>query len=84
MGLDKPCSKCGEPIHHTYVGPVEGVCGRCSDTRRRNRVRTRRIGMNVQGRAPKRRSTASTVLLVCVVMVGGAAAVAYALSRFLG
>lgn len=31
VGLDKPCTLCGQPIHHSYRGPVEGVCGRCTD-----------------------------------------------------
>ena len=84
VGLDKLCSRCGAPIHHTYVGPVEGVCGRCTDKRRGRRVRTRRLDMNVNGHAPKRRSTASTVVLVSIVMVVGALAVAFALSRLLG
>ena len=84
VGLDKPCRKCGAPIHHTYAGPVEGVCGRCTDKRRRRRVRTRRLGMSVTSHAPSRRSTASTVVLVSIVMVVGAVAVAFALSRLLG
>ena len=84
VGLDKPCSKCGAPIHNTYVGPVEGVCGRCSDKRRGRRVRTRRLGMDVRGHAPKRRSTASTVVLISIVMVVGAVGGTYVLSRLLG
>ena len=35
VGLDKPCRVCGQPIHFTYSGPVEGVCGRCVDERKR-------------------------------------------------
>jgi len=84
VGLDKPCRKCGAPIHHTYTGPVEGVCGRCSDTRRRRRVSTRRLGTDVMGHAPKRRSTASTVVLVLLVMLVGGVAGTFALSWLLG
>ena len=84
VGLDKPCSKCGAVIHHSYVGPVEGVCGRCSDTRRKKRVRTRRIGMNAGPRVPKGRSTASNILLVGAAMVAGAAAVVFVLSKLMG
>jgi len=84
VGLDKPCSMCGAPIHHTYAGPVEGVCGRCTDKRRRKRVRTRRVALHGNGPAPKRRSTASAVVLVSLVMVGGAAAVLLVLRLLLG
>jgi len=84
VGLDKPCSKCGAPIHHTYAGPVEGVCGRCTDNRRRKRVRTRRVALHGNRPAPKRRSTASAVVLISVVMVGGAAAVLLVLRLLLG
>ena len=41
-------------------------------------------GMIVEGRAPKRRSTAAIVALVVIVMVVGALAVAFALSLLLG
>lgn len=84
VGLDKQCSRCGAPIHHTYVGPVEGVCGRCTDKRRGKRVRTRRVALHGNGPAPKRRSTASAVVLISVVMVGGAAAVVLVLRMLLG
>ena len=84
VGLDKQCSMCGAPIHHTYAGPVEGVCGRCTDKRRRKRVRTRRVALHGNRPAPKRRSTASTVVLVSVVMAGGAVAVVLVLKLLLG
>jgi len=84
VGLDKPCSKCGAAIHHTYVGPVEGVCGRCADQRRGRRVSTRRLGQIGGRRTRKGRSTASTVALVATVMVVGAAAVVIALNLLLG
>jgi hypothetical protein len=85
LRLDKPCRKCGEPVHHTYVGPIEGVCGRCTDRKPRRRpVRGYHRGMVVERGAPKGRSTASTVVLLCLVMVVGAVAVAFALGLFLG
>ncbi|MHC4847359.1 MAG: hypothetical protein ACYTEG_02780 [Planctomycetota bacterium] len=40
--------------------------------------------MVVERGAPKGRSTASTVVLLCLVMVVGAVAVAFALGLFLG
>ena len=85
VGLDKPCRKCGRPIHHTYVGPVEGLCGRCTDTGRRQRVRTRRIGLSSGGpRTPKRRSATATALLVGLAMLVGAAVLVLALDFLLG
>lgn len=85
LKLDKPCSVCGKPIHYTYSGPVEGVCGRCTDKRKRGgrRVRAYHRGMVVEGRGPNRRSAASSVALILLVMVVGAAAVAFALSLIL-
>jgi hypothetical protein len=75
---------CGRPIHHKYAGPVEGVCGRCTDKRGGRRVRAYHRGMIVGGRSPKRRSTASIVLLIFIVIVFGAAGVAVALGLLLG
>jgi len=31
LGADVPCRQCGEPIYFNYRGPVEGVCGKCTD-----------------------------------------------------
>jgi len=31
VGLDRPCSSCGQEIYFNYDGPFEGVCGRCTD-----------------------------------------------------
>jgi hypothetical protein len=42
VGLDVPCKKCGRPIYYNYKGPVEGLCGRCSDGVRTKPVRIRR------------------------------------------
>ena len=86
LKADKPCRECGKPIHYTYSGPIEGVCGRCTDNRKRRRrpVRPFHHGMIVNGRMPKRRSTASTVVLIAAVMLGGAMAVAIALGLLLG
>ncbi len=44
VAADKPCLRCGRPIHYSYRGPVEGHCGRCADRggrRERGRTRTR-------------------------------------------
>jgi hypothetical protein len=48
VGLDVPCKKCGRPIYYNYKGPVEGVCGKCSDVHRKAPSRfgkSRRIGL---------------------------------------
>ena len=83
VGLDRPCRVCGKPIHYKYSGPVEGVCGRCADTRRTKGVRRYHRGMVLRRNARKqRRSKASTVVLVCVVLVVGSAVVA-AVFRFM-
>ncbi|MHC4338755.1 MAG: hypothetical protein ACYSX0_00895 [Planctomycetota bacterium] len=84
IGLDKPCQVCGKPIHYTYAGPVEEVCGRCTDKRRGRRVRAYHRGMTAKDRAPNRRSTTSIVVLISIVMVVGAVVVAFALSLLLG
>jgi len=86
LKADKPCKMCGKPVHYTYQGPVEGVCGRCTDKRRarRRNVRPYHRGMVVERRPGRRRSTAATVLLIALVMVGGAVAVAAALGFVLG
>jgi hypothetical protein len=35
LGLDKPCSMCGSAIYYNYKGPVQGICGKCTDHLRR-------------------------------------------------
>ena len=84
VGLDKPCRVCGKPIHYTYSGPVEGICGRCADKRPRRRVRPYHRGMTVGGTAPMRRSTASTVVRLTIVMLVCVAAGLSALILLLG
>ena len=68
MGLDKPCQKCGKPIYFNYKGPVEGLCGRCSDTGKRVPMpflKSRRIGFF---RRAGRAVGASTGLFVVVLL----------------
>jgi len=44
LGADVPCRQCGEPIYYNYRGPVEGVCGKCSDGLKRvSRTPSRRL-----------------------------------------
>lgn len=81
VGLDAPCQKCGRPIYFNYKGPVEGLCGRCTDGGARSTAarfsRSRRIGF-FEGRG-RRRRIAGTV----VVAVAAFAALAYAILSFL-
>jgi len=35
VGLDKPCTMCGSAIYFNYEGPLEGICGNCTDKLRR-------------------------------------------------
>ena len=32
LGLDRPCRLCDQTMYFGYSGPLEGVCGRCTDT----------------------------------------------------
>ena len=36
LGLDKPCSMCGSAIYYNYKGPIQGICGKCTDQLRRH------------------------------------------------
>jgi hypothetical protein len=80
VGLDAPCQKCGRPIYYNYKGPVEGLCGRCTDGSRDKPprfARSRRIGF-FQGRGRRRRIAGTAV-----VAVAAFAALAYAIVSFL-
>ena len=71
VGLDTPCKKCGRPIYYNYKGPVEGLCGRCTDTTRKppRFQRSRRIGF-FEGRRSRGWITIVIVLSLAVVAVG--------------
>jgi len=45
LGLDKPCTKCGQEIYFGYDGPFEGLCGRCTDVvvSKKRRVKRERV-----------------------------------------
>ena len=40
VGLDQPCGNCGEVIYFNYQGPLQGICGKCTDILR-HRLRAR-------------------------------------------
>ncbi|MGQ0614643.1 MAG: hypothetical protein ACT4PV_12985 [Planctomycetaceae bacterium] len=55
VAADKPCLRCGRPVHFSYKGPVEGLCGRCSDRgSRRERGRTRTKVVRVRAKVSLR------------------------------
>ncbi|HEX5136711.1 MAG TPA: hypothetical protein VFY93_07050 [Planctomycetota bacterium] len=72
VGLDVPCTKCGRPIYYNYKGPVDGVCGRCTDTiRKPQRPRnSRRIGF-FEGRRSRGWITIVIILSLAVLAAGG-------------
>ncbi|MHC4940680.1 MAG: hypothetical protein ACYTHK_17200 [Planctomycetota bacterium] len=86
LQADKPCRECGQPIHYTYSGPIQGVCGRCTDkrNRRRRRVRPYHRATVVRAHPPTRRSTGPSVATLIGVMVVGAVVVAVAINFLLG
>jgi len=49
LGMDKPCSQCGSPIYFNYSGPLDGICGKCTDVLRRRLAP--RPGMRFSGRS---------------------------------
>jgi len=84
LALDKPCRVCGKPIHPAYVGPVEGVCGRCNDKRRRKPVRRHHWGVVAHRPVKTRRPFALTAVLLTVVILLGSAAIIGALRMLVG
>jgi hypothetical protein len=72
VGLDVPCKKCGKPIYFNYRGPVEGLCGRCTDTSRKppRFARSRRIGFFESRK--RGFSTVALALLAAAVLAAAA------------
>jgi hypothetical protein len=74
VGLDVPCRKCGRPIYYNYKGPVEGLCGRCTDTShkavRLGGRNSRRIGF-FEGKRSRGWITIVVVLSLACLAVGG-------------
>jgi len=69
VGLDKPCSLCGEAIYFNYRGPVEGICGRCADRVRKKpkRAKARRTGAAGGSRVRRRGGYLLLALLALAV-----------------
>ena len=53
LGLDKPCTKCGQEIYFGYEGPFDGLCGRCTDkvVSKQHRTRTKKVIVEKQVRS---------------------------------
>jgi len=79
LGLDTPCSMCGEEIYYNYKGPFEGVCGRCTDRVIAKRTRAKTSRTVVVERIRARRGRLLVVLLAFLL----GALVATALSPYL-
>lgn len=74
VGLDTPCGMCSGVIYFNYRGPIDGICGKCTDD-----LRTRLGGRCVTGGQPRQRSRVAGFglgALVCAFVAGCAAAVA--------
>ena len=72
VGLDKPCSMCGDAIYYNYSGPFEGVCGRCTDrivARHRKVKPGRTVVIKTAARGGR------IVVYVLVFLAGAAAAI---------
>ncbi len=77
VGLDKPCSLCGEAIYFNYKGPVEGICGRCADRVRKKPKRRKARRPAAPGTSRLRRYRGSLLLLLFAV--AAAAFIAHAI-----
>jgi len=81
VGLDKPCGLCGTAIYFNYQGPLDGVCGNCTDDlRRRLNPRGRSAGPVIQKTRVQGLGWGSVVL---AFVAGAAAAVIVLVSGIL-
>jgi hypothetical protein len=72
VGLDSPCRQCGQPIYYNYKGPIEGVCGKCTDRMRHSARSRHRIRGFASGRGARRRRIGiGLVLAVAAVAAAG-------------
>jgi len=71
VGVDRPCRACGRPIYFNYKGPIDGLCGRCTD---RAMSRARPVaGRPRRSLLPARDRRARAALLLVVFLAGVAA-----------
>ena len=71
LGLDTPCNVCGKAIYFNYQGPLDGICGNCTDHLRRKLAPRGRSGGPV---IQKTRTSGFGVGTVILAFVAGAAA----------
>ena len=76
VGLDKPCNMCGKAIYFNYQGPLDGVCGNCTDQLRHRLAPRGRSGGSV---AQKTRTGGFGWGAVLLAFLAGAAAAAIVL-----
>lgn len=68
VGVDRPCRACGRPIYFNYKGPIEGLCGRCTD---RELARARPVSVRRRRSIlPGREGVARAALFVAVFLAG--------------
>ncbi|MHC4939943.1 MAG: hypothetical protein ACYTHK_13320 [Planctomycetota bacterium] len=82
LGLDKPCSMCGSAIYFNYSGPLEGICGKCTDQLRR-RLSPRAGGPGGGRLAGREKSGFGIGSLILAFLCGAAAAVIILLNGLL-
>jgi hypothetical protein len=74
LGMDKPCSQCGSPIYFNYSGPLDGICGKCTDVlRRRLAPRQGAHGHGLSGQSNRRRGF-GWISITLAFLAGAAAA----------
>ena len=70
IAVDRPCRACGEPIYFNYKGPIEGLCGRCTD---RERARRLPVPARRHLRLPRLPRAAARALVFLAVFLAGVA-----------
>jgi len=71
VGLDTPCNMCGKAIYFNYQGPLDGICGNCTDHLRRKLAPRGRSGGPV---IQKTRTSGFGLGTVALAFFAGAAA----------
>ena len=83
LGMDKPCSQCGSPIYFNYSGPLDGICGKCTDVVRRRLAPRQGAQTHGLNGPSKRRRGFGWGAVTLAFMAGAAAATIAAFAGFL-
>jgi hypothetical protein len=78
VGLDKPCSQCGQPIYFNYRGPIDGICGRCTD----RALASRKRSVNTRTRVVQERSAKGALIVTLILGIVLGAIALYFLTPF--